>query len=57
MAEKASFLDKLDKVKEQKKRLSVYLKPELIKQIKLYAAGKETSISDVVEKILETTIK
>ncbi|MEM0201463.1 MAG: ribbon-helix-helix protein, CopG family [Candidatus Micrarchaeaceae archaeon] len=54
--EKASFLDKLEKVKEKKRRVTVYLPPSLIKKLKLHAAEKETTISEIVEKTLETNI-
>lgn len=54
--EKASFLDKLERVKDKKKRVTVYLSPTLIKKLKLHAAEKETTISEVVEKLLKINL-
>lgn len=51
--EKDSFIDKLgEKIKKRKKRLTIYLSPEISKRLKLYAAEKDKKMSDIIEECL-----
>ena len=56
MVERASFLDKLEKVRHKKKKISVYLPVEMVKALKIAAAQQEKTLSALVEHLLETKV-
>ena len=54
---KDSYLDKLDQIKKQKKKLTLYLSPETSKMLKVYAAENDKKMSDVVEEVLASKLQ
>uniref|UniRef100_A0A7C5UVU9 Ribbon-helix-helix domain-containing protein n=1 Tax=candidate division CPR3 bacterium TaxID=2268181 RepID=A0A7C5UVU9_UNCC3 len=50
MAEE-SYLDRLNK--EKKKKISVYLSPEIAKRLKYYGAENDITLSQAVEEALK----
>ena len=54
---KESYLDKLDQIKKQKKKLTIYLSPETSKLLKVYAAENDKKMSDVVEEVLASKLQ
>lgn len=54
---KNSYLDKLDQIKKQKKKLTIYLSPETSKLLRVYAAENDKKMSDVVEEALASKLQ
>ena len=54
---KNSYLDKLDQIKKQKKKLTLYLSPETAKLLKIYAAENDKKMSDVAEEALASKLQ
>ena len=54
---KNSYLDKLDQIKKQKKKLTLYLSPETAKLLKIYAAENDKKMSDVAEEVLASKLQ
>ncbi|HHV81797.1 MAG TPA: ribbon-helix-helix protein, CopG family [bacterium] len=54
---KESYLDRLDKIQNKKKKLTIYLTSDMAKKLKVYAAREEKTISQVVEDALTSKLQ
>lgn len=53
MANKETFIDTFSsKLKKKKKRMTIYLSPEIAKKLKIYAAENDKKISEIIEDAL-----
>jgi predicted HicB family RNase H-like nuclease len=56
MTQRSSFLDKLEKVRDKKRKISVYLPAKMVKDLKISAAHQEKSVSELVEDLIATSL-
>lgn len=52
-----SYLDRLEKIRNKKRKLTIYLTNELAKKLKIYAAREEKTISQVIEDALTSKLQ
>ncbi|MFA5646132.1 MAG: hypothetical protein WDA18_07255 [Candidatus Ratteibacteria bacterium] len=56
MIQRSSFLDKLEKVRDKKRKISVYLPAKMVKDLKISAAHQEKSVSELVEHLIAASL-
>lgn len=58
MANKETFIDTFSsKLKKKKKRMTIYLSPEIAKKLKIYAAENDKKISEIIEDALTSKLQ